>query len=80
MEIKDTSALSAGARGTLARYEQGEPHGLKRATFYRHRAEILKVCGIDISVPRNVEKIAPPVRVVSVQPMVAPEWYRRKFG
>jgi hypothetical protein len=80
MEIKDTSALSAGARGTLARYEQGEPHGLKRATYYRHRAEILKTCGIDISVPRNVEKVQAPVKIVSVQPLVAPEWYRRKYG
>lgn len=80
MEIKDTSHLSPGARGTLARHEQGEPHGLKKATFYRHRAEILKATGVDISVPRNVEKIVLPVKVIEIQALVAPEWYRRKSG
>jgi hypothetical protein len=80
MDIKDTSALSAGARGTLARYEQGEPHGLARRTYYRHRKEILETVGIDISVPRNVEQLQTPVRVIEVQPLVAPEWYRRKYG
>lgn len=80
MEISDTSKLSPGARGTLARYEQGEPHGLKRPTYYRHRKEILKVCGIDISVPRNVEKVVLPARVIEVSQVVAPEWYRKKYG
>lgn len=80
MEVKDTSSLSAGARGTLARYEQGEPHGLKRATFYRHRSEILKCCGIDITVPNKVEKVAVPIKVLEVQPLVAPAWYRKKYG
>jgi hypothetical protein len=79
MELKDTSALSAGARGTLARYEQGEPHGLTRPTFYRHRSEILKTVGIDISVTRNVEKVVLPVKIIELQAMVAPEWYRRKY-
>ena len=80
MEIKDTTALSPAMRGTLARYEQGEPHGLKKSQFYVHRREILKVTGIDISVPRNVEKLVLPVKVIEVQQMVAPEWYRQKFG
>lgn len=80
MEISDLSELSPAARGTLARYESGEPHGLKRTTFYRHRSEILRVVGIDISVPRNVEKVVFPTRVVVAEPLVAPEWYRRKYG
>lgn len=80
MDIKDTSHLSAGARGTLARYEQGEPHGLKKATFYRHRREILQGTGVDISIPRNVEKVVLPIKVIEIQPLVAPEWYRLKSG
>ncbi|MDZ4080940.1 phage/plasmid replication domain-containing protein [Hydrocarboniphaga sp.] len=80
LEVKDTSHLSAGARGTLARHEQGEPHGLSRPTYYRHRKEILDKCGIDISVPRNVEKVVIPTKVIEIQAVVAPEWYRRKYG
>lgn len=80
MELTDTSQLSASARGTLARYEQGEPHGLRKSQFYAHRREILKVCGIDIGVPRNVEKVQLPIKVVEIQKLVAPEWYRDKHG
>eukprot|EP00456_Euglypha_rotunda_P050978 TRINITY_DN41109_c0_g1_i2.p1 TRINITY_DN41109_c0_g1~~TRINITY_DN41109_c0_g1_i2.p1 ORF type:complete len:362 (+),score=52.61 TRINITY_DN41109_c0_g1_i2:38-1123(+) len=80
LEVKDTSALSAGARGTLARYEQGEPHGLKRRTFYNHRKEILAACGIDISVQRNVQKLSLPTKIIEVQAICAPEWYRQRFG
>lgn len=80
MDIKDTSALSAAARGVLARYEQGEPHGLKKSRYYEVRNEILLHIGVDIAVPRNVERIALPVKVIEIQPLVAPEWYRRKSG
>ncbi|MDB5970103.1 MAG: replication protein [Hydrocarboniphaga sp.] len=80
LEVKDTSNLSAGARGVLARYEQGEPHGVSRSAYYRYRREILQTSGIDISVPRNVEKVVLPVRVIEIQALVAPEWYRRKYG
>lgn len=80
MELTDTSKLSSGARGTLARYESGEPHGLSKRSFYRHRKEILQHCGIDISVPRNVEKVQLPIKVVEIQKLVAPDWYRQKYG
>lgn len=80
MEISDTAHLSAAAMGTLARWERGEPHGLKRATFYRHRREILGALGIDISVARSVVEFKQPVKVVEVQALVAPDWYRRKYG
>jgi hypothetical protein len=80
MNVTDTSALTAGARGTLARWEQGEPHGLKRATFYRHRREILAAVGVDISAPRNVQQLKQPTRVVEIAALVAPDWYRQKYG
>lgn len=80
MEISETSRLGAAAMGTLARWERGEPHGLKRATYYRHRREILDVMGVDISVPRNVVAFKQPVKVVEIQALVAPDWYRRRFG
>lgn len=80
MEIKDTSALSAAARGVLARYEQGEPHGLKKSAFYKYRREIMNTVGVDISIPRNVERIVLPVKVIEIEQLVAPDWYRRKSG
>lgn len=80
LQVKDTSLLSIRARGTLARYEQGEPHGLTRSAYYRHRKEILAVCGIDISVPRNITRVQLPTRVIEIQALVAPDWYRQKFG
>ncbi|MEK6805316.1 MAG: phage/plasmid replication protein [Pseudomonadota bacterium] len=79
MTYPDLSSLHPAIRGTLARYENGEPLNLKRATLYRHRKALLPF-GIDISVPNNVKKFAPPVRTIERALLVAPEWYRKKYG
>lgn len=80
MTHTDTNHLSAAAYGTLQRWEKNEPLNLKKATFYRHRKELLSV-GVDISTPKsNVVSFRPQVRVIERAMMVAPEWYRRKYG
>jgi DNA-binding CsgD family transcriptional regulator len=78
--LSESQSLSSAAAGTYSRWEKGEPLGLTRRTFYRHRQEILKKLGVDISIIRNVVHMKQPVQVIEVQPMVAPEWYRDKFG
>jgi len=79
-ETTDTTHLSAAARGTLARWESGEPLNLKRRTFYRHRAELLPL-GVDISTPKsNVTKIHQPIKVIERAVLVAPDWYRQRYG
>lgn len=47
---------------------------LSRATFYRHRRELLSF-GLDIAV-RNVRAFQPRVQVITLRPAVAPSWYR----
>ncbi|WP_414639405.1 phage/plasmid replication domain-containing protein [Achromobacter sp.] len=60
-------------------WQHGFPQGLSRATFYRHRSQLLKY-GIDISVPSNVSRLPIRVKTVEVAALEAPDWYRRKYG
>lgn len=46
-----------------------------QATLYRH-AKALRDLGIDILEPRNVEKFPVKVRVVELEPLEVPDWYR----
>ncbi len=48
---------------------------LSRATLFRH-AKVLRGFGIDILQCRNVEAFPVRVRVVDLQPLSVPEWYR----
>ena len=71
---------SAAERGTLARWENGEPLGLKKSQFYAHRRALLSL-GVDISTPKsNVTKLVHPVKVIERAVLIAPDWYRRKYG
>jgi hypothetical protein len=45
-------------------------------TFYRHK-KALAECGLDISEPRPAIQHRAQVRVIELQPLVAPDWYRR---
>lgn len=50
---------------------------LSRATFYRYRAQLLKLAGVDISVPPPIQptaEIVPLRRVIEVKPCGRPEW------
>jgi len=79
-EHTDFSSLSAAVRGTLARWEGGEPINLKKSQFYSHRKALLPF-GVDISTPKsNVTKLTQPVKVIERAAMVAPDWYRKKYG
>lgn len=80
MSYEDTTELSSAARGTLARYEKGEPLNLSRPTFYRHRNELLKAGYPDIGIANNVVALRPNIKVIEVQAMCAPDWYRKKYG
>jgi hypothetical protein len=47
---------------------------LAQNTYYRYRRELLKY-GIDIAVPSNVTRIRQRVEVISLAPVVVPDWY-----
>ena len=47
---------------------------LSHNTFYRYRRELLGY-GIDIAVPCKVERLRQRIEVISMTPMVAPDWY-----
>jgi hypothetical protein len=66
-------------RATYVSWQRGFPQGISKATFYRHRKDLL-LYGVDISVPSNVEILPARVRVVDVAALEAPEWYRQRFG
>jgi hypothetical protein len=51
---------------------------LPERTLYRH-ARVLREYGIDILQSRNVTAFPVKVRVVDLQPLTMPEWYRRKY-
>lgn len=79
-ETVDYTMLTPAQRGTLARWENGEPINLKKSQFYAHRRALLAV-GVDISTPKsNVVRMVQPVKVIERAVLVAPEWYRRKYG
>lgn len=66
-------------RATYVCWRDGLPQQLSRATFYRHRQELLKY-GVDISVPSNIKTLPIRIRTVDVAALEAPDWYRAKFG
>lgn len=47
-----------------------------RATFFRHKKALAEY-GIDIGEPRNVIAFPTKVRVIELQPLTAPDWYRQ---
>jgi len=51
---------------------------LANGTLYRH-ARVLREYGIDILQARNVERFPVKVRVVDLQPLSMPDWYREKY-
>ena len=72
----DLDSLPRNLRATARDYLAGMDlsQSLSRATFYRHRAQLLPF-GIDISV-RNVRPFIPRVRVVQLTAAQVPSWYQ----
>lgn len=48
-----------------------------QATLYRH-AKVLREHGIDILEPRNVQRFPVRVRIVDLEPVEVPDWYRER--
>lgn len=48
---------------------------VSRATLFRH-AKILREHGLDILEPRNIERFPVRVRMIDLQPVAIPDWYK----
>lgn len=72
----DLDELPRHLRATARDYMAGMDCAarMSRASFYRHRAELLPY-GIDIAV-RNVRPFQPRVRVIELRPAEIPSWYQ----
>lgn len=79
MTYESFDELPRHLRATYVCWRDGLPQQLSRATFYRHRQELLKY-GVDISVPSNIKTLPIRIRTVDVAALEAPDWYRTKFG
>jgi len=75
----DFSELPRRLRATYAAWRDGEPIKVSRATFYKHRRDLLKY-GVDISIPSNVRTMPIRIHKVDVAALEAPSWYRQKYG
>lgn len=71
--------IPARSRAYAAAWLSGhDVRGLSsRATVFRH-AKVLREYGLDILEPRNLVSFPVKVRVVDLEPMVAPEWHWTK--
>lgn len=79
VKYQNFSDLPPAIYGTYCRWRDGLPLDLAKTTFYRHRRSLLQY-GVDIAVPNNVTRLPLRVRTVDVAAMVAPDWYRCKYG
>lgn len=81
----DLSLLPKKYRGTYAMWESGHDcrQLLSKATFYRHRNDIKKLTGIDISVPpapRRPSNVIPLADVLGMRWAARPSWADRVEG
>lgn len=79
MTYDDIDTLPRHLKPTYVCWRDGLPQSISKATFYRHRTELLKY-GVDISVPNNVHRMPARIRTIDVAALAVPEWYRRKYG
>lgn len=79
----DTTKLPARLLGAVQLWQSG--HDLRsvytRATWYRYRGDILKLVGIDVSLPPPVARpersnIVPLITILEAKPMGVPDWAR----
>lgn len=82
VEVSSYDDIPQPFRGTAKDWRDGVDlkSTMKQNTYYRHRRE-LKKYGIDIAVSSNVKQLHH-VKVVELNPtaLLAPDWYRDKFG
>lgn len=73
--LDDLTALPRSVLGTLRMWQSGDAmSSLSTATFYRHRKALLPY-GVDIAVKSNVVKFQPRTRVITLGPVVPPDFY-----
>lgn len=72
----DLAAMPKMFRGTYTAWETGRDcrQLLSKATFYRHRAEIRKLTGVDIAIPPAPQPVS---NVVSLTEVLAARWADR---
>lgn len=69
------ASLKAGEQRTYLAWHSGHQLALPKATFYRHRASILKVTGVDVAVPRAAKEQAVRLqKVIQLRPTAPPAW------
>ena len=64
---------------TYSSWLLGMPIKLSKATYYRHRLDLLKY-GIDVSVPCTGQIIPIRVKTIEVAALQVPDWYRTRYG
>ena len=79
VKYEDTTQLPNHLKATYYSWRNGEKLNVSKATFHRHRNQLLKY-GVDISIPSTVRSIPIRVRTVEIAALAAPDWYKRKFG
>lgn len=86
-EVEDLGSLPKAVLATFRMWQAGDDitSKLSRATFYRHRRELLPY-GVDIAVKSNVTALKTKTRVVRLGPVSPPDWYqlpeleRKRYG
>lgn len=75
-EADDFTLLPKAVLSTYRMWQAGDDitSKLSRATFYRHRRELL-VMGVDIAIKSNVVQMKPRTRVIKLGPVSMPDWY-----
>lgn len=75
-EADDFSLLPKAVLSTYRMWQAGDDitSKISRATFYRHRRELL-VMGVDIAIKSNVVQMKPRTRVIKLGPVSMPDWY-----
>jgi len=79
VKYEDTEQLPNHLKATYYAWRNGEKLNLSKASFYRHRNDLLKY-GVDISIPSSVRSMPIRVRTVELAALAAPDWYKKKFG
>ncbi|MHC3432468.1 phage/plasmid replication protein, II/X family [Delftia lacustris] len=86
-EADDFSLLPKAVLSTYRMWQAGDDltTKLSRATFYRHRRELLAM-GVDIAIKSNVVPLKTRTRVIKLGPVSMPDWYelpppeRNRYG
>lgn len=76
-DIEEISSLDAKTLAIYRMWEAGDDITSKcsRATFYRHRSKLLPF-GVDIAIKSNVIKFQPKTRVIKLEPVSMPDFYK----